>query len=136
MIPMLGLHMLSQIPMSCQCIQLLVCATAPRILTNLSPSHVKSSFYTDKTESIKWQDLVLRQHSGDCLLIYIPHRGLCDQPLLSHQTFLLEVELRQCVFCKEPLSFWFSSRLRNSVLLGIEYKYCASLSYCHFRRRF
>ena len=39
----------------------------------------------------------------------------------------LEAELRQCVFCKEPLSFWFASRLRNFDLLGREYKYYASL---------
>ena len=26
-----------------------------------------------------------------------------DQPLSSHPTFLLEVLLRQCAFCKEPL---------------------------------
>ena len=48
------------------------------------------------------------------------------QPPSSHQTFLSEVELRQCVFCKEPLSFWFESRLRNFGLLGSEYKCCAS----------
>ena len=38
----------TQIPSSCLCFQLLVCATSPRILTNFSPSHVKTSFYTDK----------------------------------------------------------------------------------------
>ena len=45
-----------------------------------------------------------RQRAGDCLLIHLPRWGLCDQPLSSHQTFLLEVELRQCVSCKEPWS--------------------------------
>ena len=45
----------------------------------------------------------------------------------SHHTFPLAVLLRQCVFCKEPLSFWLASRLRNFGLLGTEYKYGASL---------
>ena len=88
---------------------------------------VKISFCTDTTGSIEWPRLVPRQRTSECLLIHIPHWGLCDQPLSSHQNFLLEVELRQCVFCKEPLSFWFASRLRNFGLLGSEYKYCASL---------
>ena len=44
-----------------------------------------------------------------------------------HQTFLLEVLLLQCVFCKEPLSFWFASRYRNFGVLGSEYKFYASL---------
>ena len=88
---------------------------------------MKTSFYTDKIESVEWQDLVLRERTGDCLLIHIPHEGLCDQALSSHQTFLHEVELRQCVFCKEPLLFWFSSIRRNFGLSGSEYKYCTSL---------
>ena len=124
---MIDLQMLSQIPTSCRCIQLLVCATAPGIVTVLSPSHVKSSFYMDKTESIEWQDLVPRQRNGDCLVIHPLHWGPCDPPLPSHQTFLHEVKLRHCLFCKEPLSFWFSSRRRNSGLLGSECKYCASM---------
>ena len=41
--------------------------------------------------------------------------------------FQHEVRLRHCVFCKEPLSFWFASRPRNFDLLGREYKYYASL---------
>ena len=41
--------------------------------------------------------------------------------------FLLEVELRQCVFCKEQLSFLFASRYRNFGFWWSEYKYCASL---------
>ena len=45
---------------------------------------------------------------------------------VSHQSLLHEVELRQCVFCKEPLSFWFASRLRLVGLLGSEYKHCAA----------
>ena len=42
-------------------------ATAPRILKNFSPSHVKSLFCTDKIESIELQDRVPRQRIGDCL---------------------------------------------------------------------
>ena len=34
-----------------------------------------------------------------------------------------EVERRQCVFCKEPLSFWFAVIIRNFGLLGSECKY-------------
>ena len=44
---MKNLHMLSQIPSSSLKIQLSVCAIAPRILTNFSPSRVKTSVYTD-----------------------------------------------------------------------------------------
>ena len=39
---------------------------------------------------------------------------------------LLEIRLRQCVFCKEPLSSWSASILRNFGLFGSDYKYCAS----------
>ena len=50
----MDLHMLSQIPTSGRCIQLLVSATAPRrILTTFSPSHVKSSFLHGK-DWIHW----------------------------------------------------------------------------------
>ena len=69
----MDLHMLSQMPLGCRCDPLLLCVTAPRILTNFSPYHVKSSFRTDKTESIEWQLLVTRQRTGECLLIHIPH---------------------------------------------------------------
>ena len=37
------------------------------------------------------------------------------------------LELRQCVFCKEPLLFWFSSRRRNCGLSESENKYYDSL---------
>ena len=84
-------------------------------------------FCTERIESTEWQDLVPRQRTGDCLLIHIPRWGLCDPPLSGHQTFLHEVKLRQCVFCKRLLVFWFSSRRRNFGLLGSECKYCTSL---------
>ena len=44
--------------------------------------------------------------------------GLCVPPLSNHQSFLHGVELRQCVFCKETLSFWLATRLHNFGLLG------------------
>ena len=107
---MINLHMLAQMLSSCLCIQFSVRATAPRILINFFPSHVRILFCTDKIESIEWQDL----HS--------PHWELCDPPLSSHGTSLHEVKLRQCVFCKEPLIFWFSSRRRNCGLSESENK--------------
>ena len=60
-----------------------------------------------------WQDLAPRLRIGDCFEIHLPRWGLCDQSLSSHRTFLHEIDLRQCVFYKDPLSFWFSSRRRN-----------------------
>ena len=78
-------------------------------------------------EVFEWQDLVPRQRTGDCLEIHLPRWGLCDQPLSSHQTFLPDVLFPQCVFCKEPLWFWFACRLRKFGPSGSEYEYCASL---------
>ena len=103
---MINLHKMCKIPMNCQCKWLSAFLTARGTFVNCFPSPVKSLFCTDRTEPTEWQDLEQRQRIGDCLLIRIPHWGLCDRPLSSHQTFLLQVELRQCVFCKEPLSFW------------------------------
>ena len=70
-------------------------------------------------------DLAPRQRTGDCLWIHTPHWGP-EAPLSSHQTFLHEVELRQCVFCKKPWLFWFSSRRRNFGLSESEFKQCAT----------
>ena len=53
------------------------------------PSHVQNLFYTDKIESIEWQDVVTRQRTGDCLWIHPPHSGFCDLTLSSHQNFLI-----------------------------------------------
>ena len=78
-------------------------------------------------EVFEWQDLVPRQRTGDCLEIHLPCWGLCDQPLSSHQTFLPDVLFPQCVFCKEPLWFWFACRLRKFGPSGSEYEYCAYL---------
>ena len=111
-------HMLSQIPSSCLYIQLSVLATVPRILISSFPSHVMILFCTDMIESIEWQDLVPRQRTGDCLWIHIPHCGLCDPPLSRHQTFLLEVELRQCVFCKRLLLFLVLKQTSQSRSFG------------------
>ena len=123
----LDLHMIFEIPMSCLHMQLSVCVTVPRILTNFFPSHMKSLFCTDKIDSTEWQDHIPRQHTGNCLLIHTTHWGLCDQPLSSHRTSLHDVELRQCVFCKEPLLFWFWCRRRNSVELCADA--CSSVSF-------
>ena len=112
---MLKSHMLSQIPSSCYCKWLLVCAMVPIILISISPSHVKILFYTDKIESIGSQDLVPRQRPDDYLWIHFPHWGLCYLQWSSHQTFPHAVELRQCVFwVKTP---WF-------------------LNFCHFHKMF
>ena len=84
---MISLHMLSQIPSSCLCIQLSVCATSPRILTSFFQSHAGIMFCTDKIESTEWQDLVPRRRTGDCLWIHIRHRGLCDLPSSKSPNF-------------------------------------------------
>ena len=115
-----------QIPSSCLYIQLSVCVTGPRIFNELFSSLVKILFCTDQIEFIESQDLEQRQRAGDCFWIHIPHGELCDPPLSSHQTFQHEVKLRQCVFCKKPLLFWFSSSRRNFGLSGNDWKYCAS----------
>ena len=44
----------------------------------------------------------------------------------SHQTFLLVVELRQCVFCKKRLSSWFACIRRNFRYRDVK-KHCASM---------
>ena len=90
-------------------------------LTNFFHSHVKILFCTDKIESIEWQDLASRLRIGDCFEIHLPRWGLCDQSLSSLRTFLHEIVLRQYVFYKDPLSFWFSSRRRNFELLWSEF---------------
>ena len=92
-----------QIPMNCQYKWLSAFPTARETFVNSFPSLVKSLFCTDRTESTEWQDLVPRQRIGVCFEFHLPRWGLCDQPVSSHQTFLHEVELRQCDFCKEPL---------------------------------
>ena len=92
---MIDLHMLSQIPLSCRCKQLLVCVTAPRMLTNFSPSHVMSLICTDEIESIEWQDLVPQQRTSDCLFIHIPRKNtvpsvmplLQDVPDVNHEKY-------------------------------------------------
>ena len=77
-----------------------------------------------RLEKLSWtsfhllRGFVPRLSTGDCSVIHLPRGGLCDQPLSSHRASLHEEKLRQCVFCKEPLSFWFSSRRRNSRPLG------------------
>ena len=92
------------------------------------------SFCTDKSESIKWVDLEPRQRIGDCFEIHFPRWGFGDLLFSSHQTFLLEAQRRQCVLCKEPLSFWFANILRISIF----WEACVNtvLPGYHFRRTF
>ena len=123
--PILIVAILLKYLLSCRCMQVLVYATAPKFLTNFSVS-CEVFVYTKNSLSGK----ILYHNSvlvGDCLLIHIPHWGLCDPPWSSHQTFLLEVELLQCVFCKEPLSFWFSGRRRNSRLVEWVWTLCSQM---------
>ena len=110
-----------QILRNCLCIQLLAFLTVPETFSNSSPSPEKILFHTGMILSIEWLDLVPRLRIGDCFEIHLPRWGLCDLLLSSHQKILLEVLLRQCVFCKEPLLSWFGSRHRNVGLLGSEF---------------
>ena len=92
--------------------------TARETFINSLPFPEKFSFYKDQIVSTEWLDSVPHLRIGDCFEIHLPHWGLCDLLFSSHQTFLLEVLLRQCVFCKEPFSSWFASIRRNFDLLG------------------
>ena len=115
---MLNLHRICQIPLNCQCKWLSAFLTSRATFFNSFPAPEKFLFCTDKMESIEWPDLVPRLRIGDCFEIHLLHWGLCDLLYSSHQTFLLEVLLRQCAFCKELLSSWLASRLRNFDLSG------------------
>ena len=79
----INLRTLSQIPSSCLCIQLPVCATTPRFLINFVQSHVKILFYTDKIESMEWQDLVSRQRTGVCFVIHPLWSAVIKAPKFS-----------------------------------------------------
>ena len=111
---MVDLHKICQIPMTCQ-YNFFGFTDGSRIFPNSFPSPEKFSFCTDKIESIEWQDLVPRQRIGECFDIHLPRGGLCDLLLSSYQTFPLEVLLRQCVFCKEPLLFCFATDIAISI---------------------
>ena len=119
------LHRLCRTPRNCQCKWLSAFLKAQWISADSFPFSVKFLFYTDTLESIVLPNLVPRLRIGDCFEIHNLHWELCDLLLSSHQNFLLEVGLCQCVFCKEPLSSWSSCISRNSDLSGSEYKYCA-----------
>ena len=110
---MINLHMLSQIQSNSLSIQLSVCATVPRILTNFFRFTWRCCCARIKLSPFEWPNLVPRQCTGDCLWIHIPHWELCDPPLSSHQTFQHEIEFRQCAFCREPLSSKFACILRK-----------------------
>ena len=72
---LIKLHTLSHIPSSCLYIQLPVNATAPRILTHVSPSHVKILFYTDKIDACDLR--APRRHTGT---IFEVHPGATTFP--------------------------------------------------------
>ena len=62
----------------------------------------KFLFCTDMTGSFAWPIPAPRLHIGDCFKIHNFHCEFCDLLLSSHQHFLHEVWLRQCVFCTGP----------------------------------
>ena len=104
------LHKICQILGNCLYKWPLVSSSAPRTFASSFVFPKQFLFRTDKIESIELPNLVPRQRIGDCLWTHIPHWGPRDLPLSCHQTFLLEVRLRQCVFLKEPLSSWFAKQ--------------------------
>ena len=84
----------------------------------------KYLFCTDMTGSIGWPSPAPRLHIDDCFEIYNFHWELCDLLLSSHQNFLHELRLRQCVVCTGLLWLWSFYRSRNFGLSGSEYKHC------------
>ena len=86
-IPWYCVHKIFQIPMNCRCKLLLAFLTAQEMFVTSFPFPEKFLLCTDKTESIEWQGLVPRLRTGDCFEIHLPHWGLCDLLLSSHQTF-------------------------------------------------
>ena len=64
---------------------------------------VQFCFCTDTPGSIEWLDPAPRLHIDDCFEIRNCRLGPCDLLLSSHQNLQLEVRLRHCVFCMEPL---------------------------------
>ena len=88
--------MTCQIPVNCQNFSLFRRLQEPLWAFFLFPE--KSSFHTDNIESIVWPNHAPRQDICVCFEIHILHWGLCDLLLSSHQNFLPEALLRQCVF--------------------------------------
>ena len=92
------------------------CSSTAEVLSLILLTALDSRFFR-KLFRVFWGDLVLhrhdcnhwlpnlapRLHTGDCYEIHNFHWELCDLPLSSHQNFLHEVRLRQCVFCTAPL---------------------------------
>ena len=95
--------------------------------TFLSP--VKYCLQTDKTGSIERQDLEPRQRICDCHVIHHSSFRTLWSAIIKSPIFLLEVLLRQCVFCEEPLLFWFSNRRRNLGICCSELKYSVYLMF-------
>ena len=121
---MMIVHRIRQTPVNCQYKSLLAFLTARETFLNSSPSPANLCSCTDKIVSTVLPILGPRQRTGDCAEIHILPWRLGDQLLANHQTSLLEVLLRQCVFCKGPLSSWSASILCNFCFLGSEYKHC------------
>ena len=97
------LHRLCQFPRNWQSKWLWVSYLAPRTFAGSFAFPQKFLFGTDTTWSVRWPSLAPRLHIGDCFEIHNFHWELCDLLLSSHQNFLHEVWLRQCVFCTGPL---------------------------------
>ena len=83
----------------------------------------KFELCTDKIESIALPNLAPPQRIDDCVEIHLLHSEPCDLQLSNHQNVHLLARLYQCVFCKKPLLFRFSSRCRNFGPSGSEKKY-------------
>ena len=99
----IGLRRLCQILENCLRKWLCVSASAPRTFASFFLFPVKFLFYADMVGSIELTNLAPRQSIGDCFKIQSHHWELCFKLSSSHQNFLLEVWLCQCVFSKEPL---------------------------------
>ena len=121
----INLHRLCQILRNCLCEWLLVSSSAPRTFVSSFLFPEKFWFCTDKVEFIEMQNFVPLQRVDDCFEIRILHEGLCDLLSSTHQKFLPEVRLCQCVFCKEPLFSWSSCRCRIFGPSGSEKKHSA-----------
>ena len=107
------LHNICRILGNSQCKWLFVSSSASRTFASSSVFPEKFVFYMGMIVSTVLPSLVPQKRIDDCFEIHLPRRGLCDPQLSSHRTSLHEVELRQCVFCTEPMRFWFSSRYGN-----------------------
>ena len=81
---------------------------------NSFPSSEKFLFCKDNIESIEWPDLV-----HDCVSVIVSRfTFLIEDLVISCQitkTFLLELELRQCVSARGPCHFGSQAYFTNSI---------------------